>query len=294
MAVDRLPIVGIAVRSLDVDRKEVTWELPDTASDPLDFDLEVLRSESPEGPWDVITAPFVDRYIFVDARIPVGDKYRKLWYKIRVTHRATATAMDYGPAAQEADPDLIAMAMRRHALTYLSQVTGRLVWLFKKRSFGPRCHACWDRETNQRIRANCHDCFNTGFLRGYMNPIEIWMQIDPATEKQNGQCSARTGYYPTVRPGDLIVEAENIRWKIAAPVVAVERLRAVVNQSFSLDPLDESEIEYRLPLNLDEALRDFQASPGRMFSLPHDLNSTIAERTPNVFANYLTRPRNPR
>lgn len=288
-----LAITNLKARSLDVDRKEVTWEISDTQEDVHDFSFRVFRSESPEGPWLPVSEPFEDRYIFVDSRVPVGDKYRQLWYQLRCTHKASSSVETFGPAVHEPDPDLVAQYIRRHELTVLTQVTGRQVWLFKKRTFGQRCSSCFDAETHKTIRSNCPDCFNTGFLRGYMDPIEMWMQIDPESEKQEGQTTGRTSFYPVVRPGDLIVEAENKRWKVVGVLIS-ERLRAPVKQDMSLDPISDSDIEYRLPVNISEALRDIQPSPGRMFTLPHDLNSALDERTPNVFANYLTDPTDPR
>ena len=177
-----LEITKLLVRSLDVDRNEVTWEIGDTTEDVLDYTFTVLRSESPEGPFDAVTAAFEDRYIFVDARIPGGDRFRQLWYRLRVTHKATATAVDSAAVCREADPDLIATYIRRHEMTLFTQVTGRKCWLFKARTFGPRCPSCFDRVSQKRTRSGCMDCWGKGFLRGYHNPIEVWVQIDPSSK----------------------------------------------------------------------------------------------------------------
>ena len=61
------PVRGLAafdlkVRSLDVDRKEVTWKISDYQGDIYDFDLQVLRSESPEGPFEAISPLRTDTY----------------------------------------------------------------------------------------------------------------------------------------------------------------------------------------------------------------------------------------
>jgi hypothetical protein len=294
-----LPIDKLRVRSLDVDRKEFTWEVNDTQEDVLDYTFQVLRSESPEGPFDPVTETFEDRYIFVDARVPSGDKFRQLWYKLRVMHKASSTVRDFGPLAQEAEPDLVAQFIRRSEMTLLTQVIGRLCWLFKIRTFGPRCQSCWDPTTHKRTRANCLDCYDTGFMRGYHDPIETWFQIDPPakTQQNNSQqidqqvsTTARTSFYPNLNPGDLIVEAENKRWRITA-VSTSERLRAPVKQEVQIRQVATTDIEYRLPIKLDRALKDIQPSPPRMFTNPTDLADAIEERTPNVFANYETYPR---
>lgn len=298
-----MPTLGITklrVRTLDIGRREVSWEAGGYA-DPQDFTLQVWRSESGSGPFDPASPEFVDRYLFVDTNIPVGDKFRQLWYRVRATHKATGAIEDSEISTLEPAPGLEALYIRRSQQVGLTQVLGRQVWLFKRRTFGMRCPGCFDRDLQKVTRSGCISCYGTGFLRGFHNPIEVWMQIDPAskpsdmTPNQKMQAvvtTARMSFYPTLAPGDVVVEFENKRWRVLPGVTQTERLRAVVHQECSMRQLEETDIEYKLPVNVDEALRDIQPSPGRMFTLPTDVNSAIEERTPNVFANYATYPRN--
>ena len=61
-----LTFVNTKIRSFSLDFLEVLWEIEDTVLDQLDFQLYVLRSESPMGPFDTIAGPFEDKYRFVD------------------------------------------------------------------------------------------------------------------------------------------------------------------------------------------------------------------------------------
>jgi len=289
-----LAIFDLKVRSLDVDRKEITWKISDFQGDVYDFDIQVLRSESPEGPFETIGPVFTDRYIFVDQRVPIGNKYRTLWYKIRLTHRKSGTSREYGPASQTAEPSLDAQYIRRNEMTAFIHVIGRQCWLFKKRTFGPRCSSCWDPVTKKRTRANCLECFDTGFLRGYLDPISVWVQIDPAGKAKQNQAqqisqisntSARLSFYPSVAPGDILVEAENRRWRVTQ-VSQSERLRAPIKQELLLYEIEDTDIEFKMPINLDRALEDIQPSPPRMFTNPMNLDATTLERVPNAFALY--------
>lgn len=295
------PVRGLAafdlkVRSLDVDRKEVTWKISDYQGDIYDFDLQVLRSESPEGPFEAISPVFTDRYIFVDQRVPLGNKYRVLWYKLRVTHRLSGESKEYGPASQEAEPSRDAQYIRRNEMTLFVHVIGRKCWLFKKRTFGPRCSSCWDRVTKKRTRANCLECFDTGFLRGYMDPIGVWIQIDPAGKAKQNQAqqiaqlsntSARLSFYPSIAPGDVVVEAENRRWRIVQ-VSQSERLRAPIKQELLMHEIEDTDIEFKMPINLDRALEDIQPSPSKMFTNPSNLDSIVKDRVPGAFGLYPT------
>jgi len=293
-----LDIDRLRARTLDTSRMEVTWETSSSTVDALDYTFQVLRSESSEGPWDALTPEFSDRYIFVDGRVPSSDRFRQLWYKLRVKRKSDSSTKDFGPVMNEPEADLVAQYIRRAEQTLFTQAIGRAVWLFPRRTFGFRCTNCWDKVLSAKKIANCIACFDTSFVRGYMNPIEVWMQIDPVarakqlqSQQQDQQqlTTARMTFYPLVKPGDVIVEAENRRWRTVA-VTPTERLRAVIKQELTLRAIQPTDIEYKLPINLTEALRDIQPSPGRMFTNPHTLDSAIEERTPNVFANYTTFP----
>jgi hypothetical protein len=293
-----LDIDKFRVRTLDVARMEVTWETSSPTVDALDYTFQVLRSESGEGPWDPVTEEFSDRYIFVDARVPSSDRFRQLWYKLRVRRLSDNSTKDVGPAINEPEADLVAQYIRRAEQTVFTQAIGRQVWLFPRRTFGLRCTACWDPKLSAKKSANCAACFDTGFVRGYMNPIEVWMQIDPvakahqlqAMQKDQQQLTtARMTFYPVAKPGDVVIEAENKRWRVVG-VTPSERLRAVIKQELTLRAIQPTDIEYKLPVKLTEALRDIQPSPGRMFTNPHGLHNAIEEKTPNVFAIYPTFP----
>lgn len=297
-----LPVERLRVRSLDVDSNEVTWEIAGaTQEDALDYTFQIFRSESPEGPFEPITQTFEERYIFVDRRLPAGDKFRQIWYRLRVTKKVDDTFHDFGPVTRQAEPDLIANYVRRMEQTLFTQATARLCWLFKRRTFGVRCPSCWDPVSGKKTRANCLTCYQTGFLRGFLNPIEVWVQIDPEAKAQQNNpqqlsqitmTTARMTFYPNVNTGDVIVESENKRWRVDK-VTQSERLRSPLKQELVIFRINDTDIEYRLPINLDEALKDIQPSPPRMFTNPTDIQDSIDERTPDIFANYRTYPRGP-
>jgi hypothetical protein len=79
-----ISLVNLRVRSLDIDFNEVSWELEDTSEDVLDYTFQVQRSESPSGPFDTISVPFQDQYVFFDKALHTGDRWRKYYYQILV------------------------------------------------------------------------------------------------------------------------------------------------------------------------------------------------------------------
>lgn len=273
-----IDVRNLKVRSLDLDMFEVSWEVADTTLDILDYTFQVLRSESPAGPFDDASVPFQDRYVFVDNVTYVGDRWRFLHYVIRVTHVPSGKVQDFGPITHEPEPDLIALELRRHMQLLLHEFSGRRCWVLHVRTFGQRCPACWDNRLYKRIKSQCVTCFDTGFARGYMHPIETWIQIDPSAKSeqttnvgsmQQSNTTARLGYYPPLKPRDLIVEPENRRWRVNA-VSMTEHVRAPVHQEVQIHEVPQRDIEFSIPLVLDQALRDVFFSPPRNFSNPQN------------------------
>lgn len=290
-----LNVTALKVRSLDVDFAEVSWKIDDTAEDVLNFTFQVLRSESAGGPWDVLSVPFSDRYIFFDRFTQPFHTYRELFYLVRVVNIQTGEEKDFGPVQQEAEADLIAKELRRHMSLLFREFTGRRCWLLPVRTFGQRCRSCWNATLQKRTKSGCTFCFDTGFARGYLHPIEVFTQIDPGNAKveQTTQLgaihpqvtTARMVDIGTAKPRDILIEAENVRWRITQ-VNQTEQVRAPIHFELNLHRIPQSDIEYNIELKLDEALKDLWLSPARNFTNPHNLSNFEDEEIPKIFSLY--------
>lgn len=288
-----LELRNLKVRSLDLDFHEISWSIGDTVVDVLDFTFQVLRSESPSGPFDPLSIPFEDRYLFIDNTLQQANRWRLFHYVVRVTEKRTGNTKDFGPVAHEPDADLIALELRRHVQLLMNEFAGRRCWVLPVRTFGQRCE-CWNATLQKKTRSGCRLCFDTGFVRGYLSPIEVWVQIDPSPKSQqtlnvgNAQQSnttARLGYYPPLKPYDLIVEPENRRWKVLS-VSQTEQGRAPVHQEVQLHEVPLRDVEFAIPLNMEAALKDLWLSPARNFSNPQNLSNFEDEAIPNIFSLY--------
>jgi hypothetical protein len=205
-------------------------------------------------------------------------KWREYYYKLRVTDRRTSEFEEFGPtAAASAPPDLIAVEIQRQEDMLFREFTGRRCWLFPARTFGALC-TCFDKTLQKRTRSGHLACFDTGFLGGYMSPIEVFVQMDPNPKTQNStplqevQQSDTTGRmisFPPVSVRDILVESSNRRWRVLN-VRQTERLRAVVRQELQLHEIPKGDIEYSLPINIDERLN--QPSALRNFTNPQNVD----------------------
>lgn len=297
-----ISIEKLRVRSLDTDFHEVSWELASTTEDIFDYTFQLFRSEGPEGPYDSLSPEFEDQYIFIDNSIRRAHAYRKLFYRLHVKHKASGDIKEFGPVSQEADPDLITTEIRKHMNILFREFAGRRCWVLPVRTFGQRCSACWNPTLQKRRISGCPTCFDTGFTRGYMRAIEAWVQFDPnANSEQNNatgptqqsNTTARLGYYPPLKPRDIIIEGENRRWRVVS-ITTTEQLRAPLHQECSVHEIPKTDIEYSIHLDLGTALKDLWLSPSRNFSNPQNLESFKDEEIPDIFSIYpSTYPENP-
>ncbi len=288
-----LVIKDLRVRSLDADFHELSWSIEDVRDDVLDYTFQVLRSESPEGPWDPLGTPFSDKYIFIDNTVKVEHRWRKYWYILRITHLPSGDVMDSPSIAREPEGDLIALELRRHMQLLFKEFNGRRCWVLPARTFGQRC-SCWNELLQKRNRSGCITCYDTGFVRGYLSPIESYVQIEPNAkseqqsavgQQQQSNTTAKLSWYPTLKPKDIIIEGENRRWRVVT-VSQTEHGRAVVHQEVQLHEIPAKDIEFSIPLELDKALRDIWLSPARNFSNPQNLDGFEDAELPGVFNLY--------
>ncbi len=291
-----LQITRLYARSLDLDQMEINWEVADFFDDNIyGYSFYVLRSESPEGPWDILAGPFADQYRLIDSSAQLLHKWRTLFYKLQVVDNNTQQSIFFGPTAQVAEPDLIAMEIVRQEDMLFREYVGRRSWLFPVKTFGPRC-TCFDKISGRRTRANCVTCYDTGFLGGFMSPIECFIQFDPDSkspqltpmgEQQGRNSSARLISYPPIKPKDVIIETENRRWRVVTQA-QTERLRAPVHQELTIHEITKGDIEFKLPVNIGN-LASLTPAAERNFTNPQHADS--ADALKHALALYGFRPR---
>lgn len=290
-----IQVSKLYARSFDLDHTNVFWEVENFNGNPRQFEFTILRSESSFGPWEQLAPPFFDAYWFRDVTALKSHKWRKFYYLLRVRDIVLNETSDFGPTSQDGEPDLIAMEILRQEDVLFREHIGRLCWLFPVRTFGAYC-VCYDRTSNRRTKSNCLNCYDTGFLGGYLSPIACYVQFDPSgnqpiptplREKQENKTTARLISFPQIKPKDILVEAENARWRIES-VTSTQRLRTTVHQELVLRGIDIGDVEYKLPINIPD-LRNLEISAERNFTNPQHVDGT--DDLQNLLAVYGYQPR---
>jgi len=292
-----IKVTKLTVRSFNLDHMDVFWEIapvsaPPSASAPheiFDYDFYVLRSEAALGPYDQIAGPLRDQYNLRDITVSLLHKWRQYFYKIRVVNRVTSEEETFGPASStEPEPDLIAAEIIRQEDMLFREFAGRSCILFPARTFGPVCF-CYDTVTKKVTRSGCKTCFGTGWLGGFMAPVQVFVQIDPypkissksaLQERQPGDTAGRMISFPPVSPNDILVESENKRWRVIS-VTPTQRLRANVRQELTIHEIPKGDIEYALPVKVDA--QSLKPAAERNFTNPQNLDE---EDFSDIFAVY--------
>ncbi len=280
-------VTKITVRSFNLDHLDIFWEISPIAGPPegsdrpheiYDYDFYISRSDAGAGPYHQLGGPFRDVYHFRDITTELLHKWRQHFYKIKVVHRSSGEEREFGPASSfEPEPDLIAAEIIRQEDMLFREFVGRKCILYPARTFGPAC-SCYDPFTGRRTRSSCKLCFGTGWLQGFMSPVEVFVQIDPfpktsenssLQERQPGNTTARMISFPPVSPRDILIESENRRWKVVS-VTPTQRLRATVRQEMVVHEIPKGDIEFALPVQVD--VRNHKPAADRNFTNPQNID----------------------
>ena len=284
---------NLQVRSLTVGQWAVLWE-HDPLFDPFAYTIQVLRSESPAGPFEQVSGEFENTTLWLDASAPALNQVAKIYYVVRLREKATDQLIEFGPVEPGEAPDLVAREIRSHITHLMQEFAGVRSWVFPIRMTGMRCPTCWSKKLGKRTLSGCLQCYDTGFARGYMTPIETWIQVDPANKRpQHGavgtvvatNTTARLADWPPLKPMDVIVDGTNARWRVVK-VTQTEHGRNTVHQELELHEIDHSDIVYSLPVVEGmEQLRGLQVTSPRNRTNPYDLETTEPDLT-DLFTLY--------
>ena len=277
-----LQITNLRAQTFDLDFIDLFWEAAPGA-DPLDYTFTVLKSYAEFSDFEAITRPFQDRYHFRDPSVVQRHFFRPIYYRIkviRVADSATAIYPEMGRPgiSLSARPDLEALEIARLTRLRLQEFEGRLVWVFPVRTFGQRCTRCFDTTTQMRTRGFCRTCYGASFVGGFHSPVQTYMSIVDVLQSAqpsdnavfttvNG--SGKLANFPLVKDGDIVVESENIRWRVNG-VRQTQKLRAIIRQDFGLHRIATDDSAYTLPILVDN-LGELQPTPERQYTNPQTL-----------------------
>lgn len=245
----------------------VQWDVLDvpTADSDLRFTLE--RAGAPNGPFTVVQAGIQDYHFY--------DQHLESWNEGHATHdqlsmqrhtyyRVTATAGSVFAQAIEPVGDQLPrpVAMRRRKMQrdlrlQLKTGAGTPYAVLKRRHWGCRCTACFDKLTKTVTNSKCLVCFGTGFQGGYHAPVIVTARRGVTNVQTNiaaqgkvevNQADFTVLDYPLIAIDDVLVEQRTDRRYVVRQATRTELRGVPVHQKLVISELARDSIEYRIPI----------------------------------------------
>ncbi len=246
------------VKSFALDYLDVTWTIANTTDDLTQFRFTVNRSESPEGPYQAVSPPLQDKYVFRDRTVDLAAKWRVFFYQVVARHVTNLVPETLGPINfLGTPPDLEAIEiMRLFELTLKTQI-GRVALLFKRRTFGQNCPECFDDIRNRKDNSQCTTCFSSKYRGGFFKPIATYFNFTPSYKTirlaafhdiKPSETVVEMSGYPVVGINDIVVEDSNRRWRVQ-DVRERSKRRFVYRQICRLMEIPRREVEYKLAVD---------------------------------------------
>lgn len=146
----------------------------------------VYRAKSEIGPWDKVGAASEDAWGMIDPFPELYGMLRDTWYKVVAT-------IDTGD--EESKPFRIDGGIPKRDLLYgremiratrLSMVKGNGVrgLLYRRRRWGATCSSCGSAQLGTTTRANCTECFGTGYSGGYFAGLDCWINLERGSQSK--------------------------------------------------------------------------------------------------------------
>jgi hypothetical protein len=248
----------VQVQTYSLEFLIVSWSIAPLNRDLNDFTFSIYRSQG-QHPNDFVLVKdgLKSTFTWKDTGANQLSKHRKWFYKIRATEDDTG---DYAESKIEGNPEIrdrtgISIIRRQEML--LRTKVGVPAFVVAERTTGQRCDTCWD-EVKQRVsKANCDKCYNTGFIKGFMTPIQANINFNPSPkvvqimgfgELQPNQTTAWMGPFPEVKPRDIIVEeGVGTRWRVVQTSTTRKR-RLIIHQNLVLKEINRSDVEWEIPI----------------------------------------------
>ncbi len=224
----------------------VQWKLDPQELDITTLELEVQRSESPAGAWKtLVTVDPLHVFSYFDKDAPWRSQHVPMYYRLRAIDKASgvekAASKPFtfgGPLPLDAIEIIRQQRVLLEGVNGHPPVKGTECTVYKRRNFGRNCTRCKDAITNRIAISNCPECFGTGKIDGFYNPVNVFLNLSPHdvdTELTNlgkiedHETTFYANNFPVFYPGDIVVEPNEQHWRIVR-MQPRERRNALVRQ----------------------------------------------------------------
>ena len=241
----------------------VQWTLDDPDNQVASFSL--LRSGSPEGPFDTVVSGLMpSTFFFSDDSLVMSGLTSKVWYVVQAVpltgaiNSVLSLPFSVSSNKYEAKNKILRKARRDLKIT-LSKLSGVRIVVLKRKRFGDRCTSCFNPVTKDVVTSRCSLCYGTGYEGGYHHGYPTWGKVDPPSVQEIFDRSGASEVSlfgitmpdcPLVELDDVIVEVDTNRRFVVKRKSSTESRGSVVHQDLHVSELSRSAVEYSIPVEL--------------------------------------------
>lgn len=222
--------------------------------------FDVYFSPREDGDFTKLNATPLTGTYFIDTTTREERKFQRGYYVVEVI------LLDRNNFAVRSDPKswdtyqrdwvtLRSMEIQRREYWLLSRFVGIKSYLFRRKTYGKRCTACWDVKNEKVLDDHCPTCLGTSFEGGYFDFTQLFLQYDPTPNSitntyfgkdEENQIGAWTISIPDVRPDDIILRSGDWTGYIVSRIGTTELQGNVVRQTLTLTQLNKGSVEFQL------------------------------------------------
>ena len=235
----------------------VEWTVP---AEWGDCAFNVYHSETEGGNYVKVNPSPINGNSLIDYTSQDYSKFRNGYYVVEaVLLGSSSSTMRSKPAtwrnARSGWVNLRAVEIQRREFTLLRKFTGVKSYLFKRRTYGLRCHNCWDHKSETVTKDHCTVCFGTSFAGGYFPPIPLFVQYEPTPSNvmktyfgkfEPNQIGAWTISMPEIVSDDIIIRTGDWNVYKVGSVQSTELQATTVRQIVQLNQLGRRDVENEL------------------------------------------------
>lgn len=234
----------------------LSWEYPSWLEAKY---ANVYRSESPNGPWTLINlVPLTDRNWYRDEYQHTSSKFNQDYYLVELyltDGSSVCSEIGTWDVRVKGREGILADEIQRREWLLLRKFTGIQTAVFPRKNYGTRCPDCWDPIAKKVTNDHCKSCFGSGFLKGFWNPIQTYIQYEPTPNAmaktyfgrfEQNDMSAWTICDPQINPDDILVRLEDFKVYEVVGSNNTELRGRRVRQMMHITELARADIEYSL------------------------------------------------
>lgn len=237
------------------------WKIPSSWGDCT---FHVYFTPGPDDGYERLTSSPLQTPSFLDPRAQEYSKFREGYYVVEALLPHRNLRMRSKPVSWKYKRrDFLekrAAEIQRREYLLLSKFAGTKAYIFRKKTYGVRCHRCWNKETEKVMDDHCPICYGTSFEGGYFDPIPAFLQFEPTPnvssktyygEFEGNQIGAWTISMPEISSNDVILRTGD--WNVYKVIrtATTELQTNTVRQMMTITQLDRSDIENQLSLRVE-------------------------------------------